>query len=949
MFGDILFGDVTFANSEAESATTTVSLLPFDLSTYIPSSFREDLLFKQVVELLDYMLSKYYYPQLEELANLYDVFNPRFDSDAMIDFIGGTDFFIKELNDDEKRSLALMLSSLYEIKGMRKGIEGILGALGFPATMYEFWEVQQEIETLRPSRPGRRLVWRQPIPACTVAIVFDVTGKPVLLEADEEIRRVLNSLLWVCARLGDFIWTMNFREDGKGRQEDFSRQTTHMAICSTHGVSGMDPCDQEYPKVECEGTPVNMRRFHIFASDLPYTEKIVKGEWSELAPVGWIPETPVNSWSFDGVSGDITCVDGALCDLFRYALTTIEVLGLGAIGDPDDGELRLSMTINLTSGMLGLFLVSYSEDDVAGAIDMEHSYQCDIRKTGEYQWNLPIESISQSSGRRFVLIGYSESDTELLNVTISDLSWRRYDTYPVLQEASFLQMVSMQHMYFSQYPLGLWEDVDFTDVVNNIMIPIGLPWEVKMRVRVDSIGSGVPAGIVDGGTYYVVNVIEESSETFIQISEQYDGNVLEIPEWNHSLRMTCLDPSDAMTGIVDESRTGWILDADAPLPDTFWHPRQQSLWAWRIGDVGGEPAIIKDPGKSGNSIYVLSPVDLIGSVAPYEAKSGLWKVSFIVQVTVPRVFVGLSLSEGYPNPSFFYYSTEELPYFSLVSPHWSFDAPGTYNVTLSTGSWIAATNSYVTLWLGAWPAADASVSNISVEFHETPTDLGIHSVDTEDNFVFCEEGLSPLLEFWRVLCNDSKQCCPDIPRSYDEHTMLFGEEEFGDLEFGGDPIQLIQPIVLIDVERIRGDLYEDSSLVMEGWDFEIETSEVVCPDDFVDADHGPWFHVYKDRLIPEDGGYGWRTGTQVFLRIAPGYDTLPEMDSGVPLSEGVVYYAIEGPGGDGRDTSLIALAITLADALSGTPIALGDNTAVYTTFYVDGSQLPYSWREPPVS
>lgn len=154
MFGTSAFGKTPFGKKSV-SDNLVYADLPFSSLRYIPPSLREEELYTGLTQVLDYVIQRYHHAEIQKISGLYDVFHPDFDPDFIIRLLGGSDFIVLPLSEDQKRSLCLILSNLYEIKGLRRGVEGILSSLGIPALLYESWEVDREVETGESSRKPR--------------------------------------------------------------------------------------------------------------------------------------------------------------------------------------------------------------------------------------------------------------------------------------------------------------------------------------------------------------------------------------------------------------------------------------------------------------------------------------------------------------------------------------------------------------------------------------------------------------------------------------------------------------------------------------------------------------------------------------------------------------------------------------------------------------------------
>lgn len=308
MFGSYPFGRVPFG----EKALPVVEerALPYSSSDFLPLALSEQSLYKGLTSVLDYLLYKYHHDEIQKIAGLYDVFHPSFDEDIIAEFLGGNDFIVQPLTAEQKTTLCLMLSSLYEIKGLRRGIEGILSVIGIPAVLYESWEVAREVETGASARPDvfESAIWKQKINQCNVAVVFDATGRMVLGNADSDMKKAIEGLLWVCAKIHSFVWVMNYRSGVLADQytnpvTDTSSLMTYQNFCDKYVFSAdQDWCFLFKPIIECISTPDEDKVLAIFTErphivDLFVNREYASPNYDGFVLVDWtLADAPYSLW-----------------------------------------------------------------------------------------------------------------------------------------------------------------------------------------------------------------------------------------------------------------------------------------------------------------------------------------------------------------------------------------------------------------------------------------------------------------------------------------------------------------------------------------------------------------------------------------------------------------------------------------------------------------------------
>ena len=1006
MFGDILFEEVEFGVTlEEELASEDTSIPVLDVSKFFPQASLDSPLMAGVVELLEYIIHRYHYSELVKISGLYDVFHPDFNSDQMVKFLGGDKFFVQTLTDEQKRSLALMLSNLYEIKGLRKGIEGVLGMVGYPAYLYESWEVQEEAETgmasPRALAAGLPCLFTEAIPRCTVAVVFDVTNQCVKLEGlDAAVRSALDHLLWVCASIYEYIWLKKeedkYFSDFPDSNTDLSSEQSEMQACSKYGFQDEeDLCGDHRPIVESEDVAEDLRSLEIFAS---YQEEVyVPAEYG--VPLNGItpwyghihPQSDGNGWGeypweYDVSTNTLSVLNftgNVDLEWPGYAVPTAVVLlssygDSGSVNDPLYGDYQVSFHLSCPTGKTVLILLvpvdtPWIEEAYAGTLTHPYDWlgaystpmsQVLFEEESETDF---ISKVFNFDGSHFALALFGFSDGVRFDAVVSDISLKRVEDLVVPEESAYTNIGDLGRSYWDVLPKGYVEPqvlvgVDTVDFVGfKIRTHVLLPEGGRFRLIWDH----VPVGFV-GTTFYAVNVVEDLSGEFVwcQVASSLGGVPIEfsvVGDPPTVFSVESLDPTVEMLGVPDASMIGWDFGSVVAFPAEPWAS---------VVDLGGGSlglqldATIADV-RNGSYNCVVLPSDMrnyLGGVAGILTQeslgSGFLRVSFDAVITA-GVLQYLVL-EFRPPTGFSFYGDELVMYSGSVSSSGRVDL----NVDLPS-DWFSFKDVFVVVMVSSALYGASGVvgtlSNIKVDVYPTDSTFGL--ADAETDFGWCGPyqasiGLDPdhpadvvlvpdeELEndrrfFWKVACLDAVVCCQEYP------ILPSGPS----VEFVPAPI-----ITLGDSDVVGGFYYNWEQIptsaelldppspapsYLRPWDFGSEQVTVSMADDLVVVPG----NVTEIRHC----GVVWDTGTPVCVGTPSGaYGLLPEPLLSNFEDEGRTnYYVILLDSTDPLDIG-IALADTYENALLGTGIEFtGIPVSGEYLFYVYGSQASREFRELP--
>ena len=160
----------------------------------------------------------------------------------------------------QRRALAVTLSNMYETKGLRSSITSVLALLGNPYEILEYKDVKLRHENGDP-------LWVDLIPQCSIALQVNITDKPLMHTNDLRIQELLEKMLWVCARLDQIKWYIDWTEQTNlaniGDLELL--QDTELKLCSRYNFNNeYSLCDYERPIFESSDPEYAKELVHFY-------------------------------------------------------------------------------------------------------------------------------------------------------------------------------------------------------------------------------------------------------------------------------------------------------------------------------------------------------------------------------------------------------------------------------------------------------------------------------------------------------------------------------------------------------------------------------------------------------------------------------------------------------------------------------------------------------------
>ena len=235
---------------------SSLSTTGFDSSKFIPPHLKgETELFPYVCSLLDYIIDIHHYEETLKVEDLYDSENLNYDTDYILSYLGGLDWVdigTTVFTEGRKRTLSMMISNLFELKGTHRGIQYLLHMMGISGRIFEWFEVADLQRNGDPRFPiGEALP-----PECSFIIEMDIGDRSFVdteaLENDfEELKTILLSF---CVTLYEIRWIKIFQDTMEVNKDitseiDSAKQggttLTGYFYEDTEGIEGVPICDNE--------------------------------------------------------------------------------------------------------------------------------------------------------------------------------------------------------------------------------------------------------------------------------------------------------------------------------------------------------------------------------------------------------------------------------------------------------------------------------------------------------------------------------------------------------------------------------------------------------------------------------------------------------------------------------------------------------------------------------
>lgn len=792
MFGTYSFGKVAFGRTSGESIE--VQGLPYSSADFLPPYLAEQTLYEGLTSVLDYLLYKYHYEEIQKIAGLYDVFHPSFDEEMIIDFLGGSEFIVQPLTSEQKKTLCLMLSSLYEVKGLRRGIEGILSAIGIPALIYESWEIAREVETGESARKDifSSAIWTEKIDQCSVALVFDTTGRLALRNVDTDIKKAVESLLWVCARIHSYMWVMNFRgiyEDknivSPETTTDESSWVTYQSFCDKYKfISEDDWCILFKPIIECLDTPDEDKVLAIFTEHPPITDITVNRiyesdtydgfilvDWSQVYDEGhiWLLGPP-SVWGYNiedkeaeiYYSVHLPETDPAFTPPLFYSLSKNH----GVDNEPLTGTFMVSFklesdrTIPLVCTMIPESSYADYVQTIESAGITEALSVLDTLVIKATDGRSFIQIIPTTNGEKEVVLWPISADSELLtlciqgilgdqssvHLKISDFKVRRIDFTPI-EYTSYPRYSAFREYYLERPARTL-----FRGYAKNYMVPalstITIPFTLEdgqLLYFTENTNMPFPFFVNSNSYYYVVNsVIDYAGATTFQLTLAPSGSPIDFSTLDNTgylyyFEFVCETFNKKQLGTSRDQKFGWVFEDDGSM-------EASDRDGYILNNVLGNLEIDVDYPNWGQKIYytfneVSKLQDVLVSLLPIPM-AGAVAISYTIVLEQGELEISMGTQE--------YSQSAET--FQISKATDIFNTPGTYNITLKDPGYIPVTSQSFILQIANTQEVGinkAYLNSFTINFTSNTlsipkSSLSILSSDVKQVYVY-EEGSPKLI------------------------------------------------------------------------------------------------------------------------------------------------------------------------------------------------------------
>ena len=140
-------------------------------SNFLPESIRDYDFYSRLTEILDYVLDLYHTQNIDILKALYDIRDSNFDPEKCMQLLGAQEFIDFAADTEQFKTLCILLSNLYEIKGTQRGIKYLLRLLDMDCTIYEWYDINKWAQQGDPS-------WQE-VPPCSIVLELGFEHKPI--------------------------------------------------------------------------------------------------------------------------------------------------------------------------------------------------------------------------------------------------------------------------------------------------------------------------------------------------------------------------------------------------------------------------------------------------------------------------------------------------------------------------------------------------------------------------------------------------------------------------------------------------------------------------------------------------------------------------------------------------------------------------------------------------
>lgn len=184
---------------------------------YLPQHLTKRPLYKKLCEIIDYLIDKFYTPEIDQMRDQYDPLADSFNAEEFMTLIDGYEYRDMLFGQTSIEQISHMLTRIYNLKGTKKGLHFLMDLLGIQSSVYIWWEL------LRSHEQGTEL-WDEfagyfldytPDDIKNCGLYFHFVDNNGILgqfgeELDEKLMELVNSFMWVCAQVSAISLLRNF-------------------------------------------------------------------------------------------------------------------------------------------------------------------------------------------------------------------------------------------------------------------------------------------------------------------------------------------------------------------------------------------------------------------------------------------------------------------------------------------------------------------------------------------------------------------------------------------------------------------------------------------------------------------------------------------------------------------------------------------------------------------
>lgn len=167
---------------------------------YLPEALRQYPVFQVGTLLIDSAIADHFADPVAFVDGVYDVNHEGFDEDYLLKMFSGDLFARLGVSTDDRKSLALLASSILNLKGTARGLRLVLAFMGLDGQFKSWYEVNGN-----PAEYGLE----ERLDPCTIVLTIrmPLVGTRSLDQVQAAVQDLVNRFLWVCIKV-EYMWTL---------------------------------------------------------------------------------------------------------------------------------------------------------------------------------------------------------------------------------------------------------------------------------------------------------------------------------------------------------------------------------------------------------------------------------------------------------------------------------------------------------------------------------------------------------------------------------------------------------------------------------------------------------------------------------------------------------------------------------------------------------------------